>query len=37
MISHIINRDSFQLNFAQSEEKNDKSAVMQISQLFRTL
>ena len=27
-ISHIINRDILQLDFSQSDEKYDKSAVM---------
>ena len=36
-ISHITKRDIFQICFPKSEIKYDKSALMQISQLFETL
>ena len=36
-ILHITNRDIFKLNFPQSDEKFDKSAVMQTSQMCRNL
>ena len=34
-ISHVTNKDIFQLKFPQSDKKYDRSAVMQISQVFR--
>ena len=34
-ITHITNRDIFQLNFPQSHEEDDRSAVMWILQVFR--
>ena len=36
-ISYITNTDIFQLNFCQSDKQNDKSAVIQISQVFGNL
>ena len=36
-ISHITNRDIFQINFIYSDQKYDKSAVVSISAVFGTL
>ena len=36
-ISNLTKGDTFQLIFRQSHEKNGKSALMQISQVFGTL
>ena len=36
-ISHITKRDISQPNFPQSDEKYDKSAIIQISAVFETL
>ena len=35
-ISHITNRDIFQVTFPQRDEKYDKRGVMQISRMFGT-
>ena len=36
-ISDITNRDIFQLNFPQGDDKNDKNAVVQIQAKFGTI